>query len=502
MSFIYKVFTIILIIIFMLVFNVNVYENAKANTFVLTATGLSFASGLGEVLVSAALIGVAGYMSYKVVSGIIAKRMNMAYNSLTTSERYAFDNKVSAWDGTSSITLDKQDLIDIGAAKFIGALNSEYTSYVTQSFANNIISVPSVRIGIEDTIPVNIEVPQSFIDSTNSAKDSLKNIINRLGLDIFIYYNTYGAVFGPSDNKIYLSDVYDFNGKLMGYVVSITYCIASQVSGNSFTKKFGIVYVPGISNYWTDYDYDIPDVLLTNNDIENLIKNGTRLSSMYFSYSLSGYASYLAGLINNSIMSGLLTGQDVYPTFPLVGNGSIEVSSPVVQKGSISIPQEIVVAGDPSVNFDDPDIIPLIPPIVLNNNPDISDALSQGTVTESLTNTIPVTGTQQQTESNIDYSTGDKVINWQPLLTAFDTVNEKFPFSIPWDIKRIIDVFNVPEKKPVLSYTLTIFGSQYNIDLDLTSFDDIISKLRVLELIMFDISLILFARRLANPGEG
>ena len=71
-------------------------------------------------------------------------------------------------------------------------------------------------------------------------------------------------------------------------------------------------------------------------------------------------------------------------------------------------------------------------------------------------------------------------------------INEKFPFSLPWDIGRLIEKFDVEPKAPI--FKVPIVTS--DIELDLTIFDEWANIVRFFILIGFALSLILISTKL------
>lgn len=88
-----------------------------------------------------------------------------------------------------------------------------------------------------------------------------------------------------------------------------------------------------------------------------------------------------------------------------------------------------------------------------------------------------------------------------PLMVAGNAFTRKFPFSVPWDVKRQLDVFNVSPQAPkfVINKPNFIVLSGYSIPLrltiDLAQFDFIASLIRWFGVIAFDIGVILAMRR-------
>lgn len=67
----------------------------------------------------------------------------------------------------------------------------------------------------------------------------------------------------------------------------------------------------------------------------------------------------------------------------------------------------------------------------------------------------------------IDFELGDSKINWDILKNI--KIPQKFPFSIPWDIYKIIAVLQVPEERPVFNFAI----KNYQFELDLGKYDEI-----------------------------
>jgi hypothetical protein len=79
---------------------------------------------------------------------------------------------------------------------------------------------------------------------------------------------------------------------------------------------------------------------------------------------------------------------------------------------------------------------------------------------------------------------------------------DKFPFSIPWDLKRVLSVFDVPVQSPSFKIAFPNFkGGVSEYTVDFTWLDNYIVIVRTLEVIAFDFLLIFVARRLANPDS-
>lgn len=87
-------------------------------------------------------------------------------------------------------------------------------------------------------------------------------------------------------------------------------------------------------------------------------------------------------------------------------------------------------------------------------------------------------------------------INLEPLELAGSAFTTRFPFSLPWDLKRQFDGFNVSEWDREFDLDLSAMPGGTITTIDFTTFDNVADAARKFELIMFDIGLILLTRRL------
>lgn len=71
-------------------------------------------------------------------------------------------------------------------------------------------------------------------------------------------------------------------------------------------------------------------------------------------------------------------------------------------------------------------------------------------------------------------------------------ITEKFPFSLPWDIQRIIGIFDVEAKAPVFEFPIV----SEKIEIDLTQFEECASIVRFFVLVSFIFSLIMISTKL------
>ncbi|MDB0438101.1 hypothetical protein C4R89_00930 [Clostridioides difficile] len=108
------------------------------------------------------------------------------------------------------------------------------------------------------------------------------------------------------------------------------------------------------------------------------------------------------------------------PSVDQVWNPSKPVDIPEQGEGDLVIPGDSII----DTPIDPPVDPPIDPPI----NPD-----------------VPIIG-----------------IDFGPFIDSMNNFKEKFPFSLPWDFKRVFDVLNVPSKSP--NFNLPLAGFEFNIE--------------------------------------
>lgn len=115
-----------------------------------------------------------------------------------------------------------------------------------------------------------------------------------------------------------------------------------------------------------------------------------------------------------------------------------------------------------------------------------------GTVIGDTPGDIPSTG---DLDEIIDINTE---LDFSPLQIAGEEFTNKFPFSLPWDLKRSIESLSTKNNfNPIfdIAFTAPLIGD-VSFSIDLSTFNDLVEKIRVFELITFDIALIFATRKL------
>jgi len=105
------------------------------------------------------------------------------------------------------------------------------------------------------------------------------------------------------------------------------------------------------------------------------------------------------------------------------------------------------------------------------------------------------TGTATEASSNIST---DGEINWEPLKVAGNLFTNKFPFSLPWDLKRSFSTLvssNTGQPDFTFNFYTKLTG-YVSFTVDLSMWSGVISASKILELMAFDIGLILLTRKL------
>jgi hypothetical protein len=95
-------------------------------------------------------------------------------------------------------------------------------------------------------------------------------------------------------------------------------------------------------------------------------------------------------------------------------------------------------------------------------------------------------------------------IDWSKLKMTAATLTTVFPFSIPWDVGRLISVLDVPPKTPIFNIdtgtTIKLGGKDipvnFKFDIDFTFLDTIAAIVRWGFILIFDITIIMALRRL------
>lgn len=91
-----------------------------------------------------------------------------------------------------------------------------------------------------------------------------------------------------------------------------------------------------------------------------------------------------------------------------------------------------------------------------------------------------------------------KAINLNPLKLVGTTFTNKFPFSLPWDLLHSMQSLVTNQEPPIFHFEIpqTVLLPSWNVDLDFSMWQPIVNVSRIIELLLFDIALIMITRRL------
>ena len=316
---------------------------------------------------------------------------------------------------------------------------------------------------------------------------SLDSNINLANSDISVYYAV-GCKYSDrlEFNVIYVPNIYSADMKISdGTYPQKIYC-KNGASPLIYVSDNRIL----ANRFWNvEYNnvrYDI------RCDYSGYFRNASRCSYADFvSMSANGrdylidysgwtYDSNLASLYDdNNIKSFRKVGtQD--DTIDISKSYDISTLEDVVDDVSTTIP-EVNPAYDPSIPigpanypiiYDIPISIAVDDPIPFPDDEDVTD--------EPIVEPLP------------DVIDPSLITNNIPIISGLEN---KFPFSIPWDIYKLVKGLSVTRETPSINQTVTIpiINYDWEIDLDLSMYDDSAELFRSLFLILFIIGLAVFS---------
>jgi len=93
-------------------------------------------------------------------------------------------------------------------------------------------------------------------------------------------------------------------------------------------------------------------------------------------------------------------------------------------------------------------------------------------------------------------------VNMDPLKLSGEIFTTRFPFSLPWDLMRSFQLFNDNTFNPVLNVDIPAgpILPNLNFNIDLSVWSSIVGYVKALELLIFDITLVLVTRKLLGGG--
>jgi hypothetical protein len=130
---------------------------------------------------------------------------------------------------------------------------------------------------------------------------------------------------------------------------------------------------------------------------------------------------------------------------------------------------------------------------------DIDDQTGDRTETGRTTETLPDGNT---TESPPSQDATD--IDWGPLKQGIGSLKNKFPFCLPWDIYNSFVQFQGLEWSGIIDIDISQVSSKFPVgwdfDIDFSMFDEMRQIVKKIELMLFDLGLILATRKLMGGG--
>lgn len=228
-------------------------------------------------------------------------------------------------------------------------------------------------------------------------------------------------------------------------------------------------------------------ILYPENPAGSLIRNET---SGYVS-SAGSYSFYINGNFPNGAfasnqysisqpVSNLLTGEDATNQQDVR-----QVGFPIPDGTNIVLPKDSTEIVNKTIN----DIsTTTAPPTDVTNDTGILRSIS--TTLKSIKTAV----------TNITDTTTP--INMEPLKLSGEIFTTRFPFSLPWDLMRSFQLFNDNSFNPVLNVNIPAGPILPNMDfnIDLSVWSSIVGYVKALELLIFDITLVLMTRKLLGGG--
>jgi hypothetical protein len=122
--------------------------------------------------------------------------------------------------------------------------------------------------------------------------------------------------------------------------------------------------------------------------------------------------------------------------------------------------------------------------------------------TGTYTDAQSLTWTGTSTEVKVTSISATDTLNFEPLKVAGTLFTNKFPFSLPWDLKRSFSTLAAENGNPNFRFTFNtkLLGYQ-DIQINMSMWSSIISVSKVFELLAFDIGLIFLTRKLLGGAS-
>lgn len=185
------------------------------------------------------------------------------------------------------------------------------------------------------------------------------------------------------------------------------------------------------------------------------------------------------------------------------------------QAGTVTLPDgsiyngDLVVGGIPDAVIKDKDVV--WHDVKGNTDTNVWDGtITDGTTGKTIDKTKEKGETAEKENGNVkdkDLPAGTETIPtrgiiWTPLIASSKDLTERFPFSIPWDLTRMIKAFDAEPKTPVFKINIKDYvkiggmSSDMKWDLDFSWLDPLAYVGRWFLIIVFDIAMILGIRKI------
>ena len=156
-------------------------------------------SGIANILVASGLIGVAGYLGHRFISGIMSLRVNDAFNRMTQEQREAVVTQATL-SGTTNVNLTLEQLTALGATSILSSLATEavFSSPVEVPVSENVaVSISSFIHEGNSLLGTLTEVNRLLYVQAAAAATELRVIAKgkQIPIEVLITYNTSGGRF-------------------------------------------------------------------------------------------------------------------------------------------------------------------------------------------------------------------------------------------------------------------------------------------------------------------
>lgn len=476
-----------------------------------------FISGLTAVCIVGVLItnmitSASAVISAAVVGASVAGSLLLGslFNQMCGGQGYDFTNAFqdavqlyTDWDenfdGSAKDPIHPVTKVEIDTSKVNIPDNIDFNSVGGTSADKMIVEMQkAINEGLEDgSIEINFDEDGNISMPTSSWCTSVADIYSRLGVytskDGTNRSRTYWSLVSP-----YIETTYDsWDVSLCGYKCPYRFAPLFQYviqndkliifRHNFVAESNGIYYRP------VDY-YVYPGSVSTGLHPDRLIYSGkyssmdSFLSNNLSSVSVDDTNSSAVLTISNTITNDSNSLSITFDSDNNIGFGNVkfESSQPVQARGFIQVKSDqdswnnfIVQAQEGAIDSKENNVkIPLTGVENTIGNMGLAGVgagATKGTVSvNSKTKDITVTNeATKEAELVIEQSKPGDID-----IPDNDTIIDKFPFSLPFDLYRMLTIFVVPEQKPIFTFpietTITNGGLNYKIDeeieVDLTRF--------------------------------